>query len=120
MMIKQAFLLIVLSILLVFFPSEFQHVLRFFLYVHNKLAMALGMIFSVDSLGTILQSVLALLIIPVVLGGLFSLIYYFIKHKQFSHTMTVIWVCWAVLLAVVLSQPVHMKSPLAPMQTTSV
>ncbi|MCX7125928.1 MAG: hypothetical protein NTU49_09400 [Gammaproteobacteria bacterium] len=104
MIYKHIVLLIGLSVAAIFFQTQLMNVLQFFMYVHAELAKGLGVIFSLDRVGEIVQSVLALLLIPIVLAILIGVAHYFIRQHHFEHPMMVIWVCWAVLLASVLSQ----------------
>ena len=64
------------------------------------------MIFSGDEVGRVLQSVIALLLIPIVLGTVFAIAHWIMKQAHFPHTMTVIWVSWTILLVTMLSQVV--------------
>lgn len=104
MIYKHAVMLIALSVAAIFFQDQLMHILQFLMYVHAQLAKGLGVIFSLNEVGETVQSVLALLLIPVVLAILFAVAHFFIRQQHFPHTMTVIWVCWAVMLASVLSQ----------------
>ncbi len=113
MMLKHILMLVGLSIAAIFFQNQLMHVLRFFMYVHAQIANGLGVIFSVDAVGEVVQSVIALLLIPAVVGILIAIAHFFIKQQHFPHTMTVIWVCWAVLLASVLSQTGHVTNHVA-------
>ena len=113
MMFKHILLLVGLSIAAIFFQDQLMHVLKFFMYVHNQIANGLGAIFSMDAVGEVVQSVFALLLIPVVLGVLIAIAHFFIKQAHFPHTMMVIWVCWAVLLASVLTQTGHVTNHVA-------
>lgn len=110
MMFKHILLLVGLSIAAIFFQGPLTHILQFFMNVHTQIAKGLGLIFSVDAVGEIVQSVIALLLIPAVVGILVAIAHFFIKQQHFPHTMTVIWVCWAVLLASVLSQTGHVTN----------
>jgi hypothetical protein len=103
-MFKHILLLVGLSVAAIFFQDQLMHMLKFFMYVHNQLANGLGVIFSVDKIGEIVQSVLALLLIPVLIGILIAVLHFFIRKQHFPHMMTTIWVAWAVLLVSVLSQ----------------
>lgn len=103
-MYKHILMLVGLSVAAIFFQDQLMHVLQFFMYVHAQLANGLGVIFSVDAVGEVVQSVIALLLIPAVVGILMAIAHFFIRKQHFPHTLTVIWVCWAVLLAAVLSQ----------------
>lgn len=110
MMFKHILLLIGLSVAAIFFQDQLMHVLKFLMYVHTQIANGLGVIFSVDAVGEVVQSVIALLLIPVVIGVLIAIAHFFIKQQHFPHTMTVIWVCWAVLLAAILTQTGHVTN----------
>ena len=115
MLIKHILLLIVFSILAVFFKDQLVYVLNGLLYVHNMIANGLGDVFSGDSTGVILQAVIALLLIPIVVGVVVSLIHWMFKHALYPHTMEVIWIAWAVLVVAMLSQVV----PAAAAATTA-
>lgn len=115
MMFKQILLLVGLSVAAIFFQSQLTHVLHSIMYIHNQIAKGLGVIFAVDTVGEVVQSVLSLLLIPVVLGILLGIAHFFIKQAHFPHTLTVIWVSWAVLLASILSQSGHVTNQVANM-----
>lgn len=103
-MMKHLLLLIGFSIAAIFFKNDLVHVVHGILLLHNKIASGLGVIFSGDSVGRILQSVIALMFIPVTLGTGVAVAHWFIKQVHFPHTLTVIWVTWAILLATMLAQ----------------
>ena len=117
-MFKHVVLLIGLSVAAIFFQDQLMAALRFFMLVHTELAKGLGDIFSVDKIGEIVQSVFALLLIPVVVGVLLSVLHLFIRKHQFPHTMTTIWVAWAILLVSVLSQTGRVTNHVACFTTT--
>ena len=104
MLVKNVLLLIGLSVAAIFFQDQLMQLLQFLTHIHNVIARGLGVIFSVDSVGEIVQSVLALLLIPVLLGIIISFAHFFVKQVHFPHTLLVIWISWAVLLASVLTQ----------------
>lgn len=102
-MLRSILYLIGLSVAAVFLKTPLIHALHFFMYLHNQIGNGLKVIFSDDSVGKMLQSVLSLLLIPIVLGIVIGLIHFVVKQDHFPHTMTVIWICWAVLLVASLS-----------------
>jgi len=102
-MFKQAVLLIVLSVLAIMGQAQLMGVLKGFFFVHHQIANGLGLIFSESKVGEIVQSVLALLLIPIVVGVLMAVAHFFLRQIHFPHTMSVIWVTWAVCLAAVLA-----------------
>ena len=102
-MLKSILYLIGLTVAAIFLKAQLVHVLHFLMYLYDKIGNGLNVIFSDDPVGKVLQSVLSLLLIPVVMGIVCSLIHFVIKQDHFPHTMVVIWVCWAVLLVASLS-----------------
>jgi flagellar biosynthesis protein FlhB len=118
-MFKHILLLVGLSVAAIFFQDQLMHALKFFMYVHNQLANGLGVIFSVDKVGEVVQSVLALLLIPIVIGVVLALAHFFIRKQHFPHMMTTIWVAWAVLLVSVLSQTGHVTDHAASAAPTT-
>ncbi len=106
MLIKHLLILIVCSVLAVFFKNQLVHVLNGLLYLHNAIANGLSDVFSSDDLGKILQAVIALLIIPLIVGIAVSFIHWMMKHTYYPYTMQIIWIAWAVLLVAMLSQVV--------------
>lgn len=105
-MFKHILFLIGFSVAAVFLKGQLIHVLHFLLAIHDRLANGLGLIFSGDELGRVLQSTLALILIPMVAGIIVTLAHFFLKQVHFPHTMTIVWVVWTVLLVTMLSQVV--------------
>lgn|SRR3990167_3305577 len=113
MLIKNVLFLIVLSIVAIFFQNQLMAVLHGIMSVHHQIIKGLSSIFSIEGAGEIVQSVLALLLMPVVIGICFGIAHFLMKQQHFPHTMSVIWVCWAVLLTAVLSQTGHVTNQTA-------
>ena len=105
-MLKHILLLVGCSIAAVFLKGQLVHVLHALLAIHDRIANGLGIIFSGDEVGRVLQSVIALLLIPIVLGVVVALAHWILKQMHFPHTMTVIWITWTILLVTMLSQVV--------------
>ncbi len=123
-MFKHILVLVGLSVAAIFFQSQLLVVLHLITKIHDQVASGLGVIFSVNAVGEIVQSVLALLLIPVVIGVLVSIAHFFMKQEHFPHTFTVIWVSWAVLVAAILAEEgrvsnhdMHKSKPAATEQT---
>lgn len=109
-MIKNIIMLIVLSVAAIFFQEQLVHLLKIFMTVHREIVKGLSLVFSVSAAGTFVQSVLALLLVPVLVGVLIGVAYYFIRQRHFSYTMVLIWILWALSLAAILSQG-HVTNP---------
>lgn len=101
---KQSFVLIFLSVLAIFFKLQLVNALHALLYVHNQIATWLTLIFAADQTGQLIQSILALTIIPLMIGFLIAITFWLIKRKEMPHIMMTIWVVWTVLLVTMLAQ----------------
>lgn len=110
MMFKHILMLVLLSVAAIFFQNQLLGILNFIMRMHDKIADGLGLIFSVSTVGEMVQSVLALLLIPVVVGVLVATAHFLIKQAHFPHTLHVIWVSWAVLLAAILTDEGHVSN----------
>lgn len=103
-MFKQIVIIILISLAAIFFRAELSRVLDYMVYLHNYFAHALQMIFSGDAVGRYIQDVIALLVIPLIGGGIVALIFWMIKREALPHIMGVIWVVWLVLLVTMIAQ----------------
>lgn len=103
-MIKQVILLIVASIASIFFKNQLVQGIHFLLYSHHQLADTLTGIFATDQTGRMIHDVIALLLIPVVIGGILSLAHWLVKKRPMPHTLAVMWVIWAILVTALLAQ----------------
>lgn len=106
-MFKQIFLLIVLSVVAILFKAQLAVALKFVLMVHTQIAHGLGMIFAFDKAGEIVQSVIALLLIPIVIAVLIAIAHFFIRKAHFPHVVTVVWFVWVILLTTLVSHTVY-------------
>ncbi len=103
-MLKHGFLLVACSIAAIFFKSQLAHILQWLTLLHNKVVSGLSVVFSNDATGAIIQNVIALILIPVVAGGIVALGFYIVKKHSMPHTVLSIWIVWTVLLVTLLAQ----------------
>lgn len=103
-MVKQVILIVLLSLVAIFFRSEISHLLNAVVYAHNAVAKLLHFIFSDDTVGKLIQNVIALLFLPFVAGLIVALIFWLVKRATMPHIMAVVWVLWLVLLITMLAQ----------------
>ena len=68
----------------IFFQSQLLGVLHFVTSIHDQLAKGLGMIFSLNTAGEMVQSVLALLLIPAIIGVIVGIAHFFIGDVRFQ------------------------------------
>lgn len=103
-MIKHIIILVCLSIVAIFLQTELAAVLNFLLLIYQKVMNGLSLVFSVDAVGSTVEAVLTLLLIPGVIAAVVATIYFVIRKRRYAHTMMVVWVMWAILLAALLAK----------------
>ncbi|OGO94584.1 MAG: hypothetical protein A3F10_04130 [Coxiella sp. RIFCSPHIGHO2_12_FULL_42_15] len=111
-MTKQIILIILLSVVTILFQEQLSHVLDSVVFVHNRIAEALRLIFADDNVGRLIQDMIALLLIPVICGLLVASVFWLIKRAQMPHIMAIIWVVWLVLLVTMIAQNTPMSAPM--------
>ncbi|MDF1760191.1 MAG: hypothetical protein P1U40_06610 [Coxiellaceae bacterium] len=97
-MVKHFVLLIIVSIIAVFFRTEVSYVIHGLLMVHDKIVHGLGVVFSGGQWGQLIELSFTLFIIPVVIGLIVMGIYWLIKRTQLPRMMELIWIVWVILL----------------------
>lgn len=103
-MLKQTILIIVLSLIAIFFRLELSHALDILVQAHNGLSHLLRLIFADDAIGRTIQNLIALLLIPVICGLIVGLGFWLVKRATMPHIMAVVWVLWLILLVTMLTQ----------------
>ena len=99
--IKQAILLLILSVLAMFLQNQLAHVLVFMLHLHNIVAGFVGKLTShFGSVGIIIQGIVSLVLIPVLFGLVVSGLFWLVKHMSMPYMMSVIWVVWMIMLVI--------------------
>lgn len=102
--IKHSLFLLVFSMAGLFFRNQLAYALHGLLALHNLLATWLASVFSGDSAGQLIQAIIALILLPVIAGGLTGLIAWLVKKDFLEYTMHTIWVVWLILLCTMLAQ----------------
>lgn len=103
-MLKQSILIIVLSLIAIFFRAELSHALNLLVQAHNGLSHLLRLIFADDPIGRTIQNVIALLLIPAICGLIVGVGFWLVKRTSMPHIMAVVWVLWMILLVTMLAQ----------------
>jgi hypothetical protein len=93
-MLKQIFLIIFASIVIIFFTPFLQHVLHMIVASHDWINNQLKQVFSVGEAGRIIRELLAMLAVPVLVSIFPAAIYWLIKRAWFPWTLEIIWVVW--------------------------
>lgn len=100
-MIIQLILLIAISIVVVIWPGFFAYLLHGLHQSYAYLTHGLGLIFSHSHIGQLIQSTLALLIIPLLIGIICAIGMKIFQKKKISFTMRIVWVVWMLLIATI-------------------
>lgn len=105
-MLKNVVILILLSIVAIFFKIELAAVLHFLVVVHNKIASWIAPIFSGQQIGVMIQSVLSLILLPLLLVLVVAGLYWVIKRGKMPYVVEAMWGVWIILLVTLLAQAV--------------
>ncbi len=103
-MVKQSVWLIVASTVAMLLQDQLSFILKILLLLHNKVAEGLGIIFSRAPAAELIQALIALIIVPVVIGGIVALILWIFKRYKHAHFMMAVWITWMVILVTLLAQ----------------
>jgi hypothetical protein len=95
---KHFIILIIVSLLAVFFRVELQFALHGAMNLHDQLVNLLGVVFSGGRWGKLIELALALFIMPVVIGSVIAGVFWLFKRRTMPSMMEVIWILWFVLL----------------------
>lgn len=98
MLLKQATLYLILSILLILF-TRYVHLLivyidLFFVYINLQLAP----FFNTTFWGVMLRKIVILVSLPLILAGIPALIYRAIKGRTMPYLIPTVWVIWTVIV----------------------
>lgn len=94
-------LLIVLSVLVIFFTKEIQIVLHWIAQAHDFLLNKLVLLINGDKTAKLIQLSLSLIIIPLVLALIPAFIYWIFKRRMMRDYLAVVWVIWFILVTIV-------------------
>jgi len=98
----QSLFLVILSILVILFGDTFSQFLHHLDAAHNYVAKQLSLVFSGTGLGQIIRQILALIIIPIVIGLIPGTLFSMIKRKEMPYQMEVVWFIWIMVAASIL------------------
>lgn len=104
-MLKSIIVLILVSIVALFFQAELGHALRYLVMVHDKIADGLGIVFSKAPAGRLIQETITLIIIPVVIATVIAMVWLMIRRRKMPHLTMTVWIIWIVLFVAISAQP---------------
>jgi len=100
-MLKQVLLVVLLSIIAVFFAHQLNLVLHWIVSFHQLLAHTIDNIFAGGKLGHFIREVVALLLPPLLIAVVIELLMRLIKQDSTRYASYGLWVTWIVLLVLV-------------------
>jgi hypothetical protein len=103
-MLKHSIALIALSIIVVLTMPYAQPGLQFIVSAQTWVSETLTAVFSGGEVGNLIRNVIALLVIPVVIGLIPAFIYWLVKRSWFPYFMEVVWFFWLVQTAALVIQ----------------
>lgn len=97
-MINKLIALIIISILVVFFPHYAETVMGWIIQSHRMIVEFLTSIFSDGQIGRIIQGFLGTIIMPIIIGIVIALLYWLIRRRFFPYFVFVVWTIWLLQL----------------------
>lgn len=98
-MLRHFILLLILSVVAILFLHEVHQVLNVLVYAFNKISGYLSFIFAGDRIGLITRHVIALIILPVLIGLIVNVIYWAFTRRTIPGLFAIIWAVWLLLIA---------------------
>lgn len=98
-MVKHIIAIILLSVVILFTMAYAQQGLELLISVHDWISEILTEVFSDGDIGDISRQLIALLVVPVIIGLIPAVIYWIIHHSWFPYFMQFVWVIWLVQTA---------------------
>lgn len=89
-------IVILLSIVVILFMPQTQHVIEWVVSAHNWVADTLTQVFSGGEAGDLTRKLLALLIIPFAIGLIPVIIFWLVKRRMFPYFMHVVGIVWLI------------------------
>ena len=93
-------ILIILSILAVFFIPELRIILHWIADAHRFLLDKLALVIAGGEIARVIRTTLALVIIPLLLALIPAFFYWLVKRRMMPNYMAVVWVIWCVLITI--------------------
>lgn len=94
-------ILVILSILAVFFIPEVRILLHWIADAHRFLLDKLALLIAGGEIARVVRTTLALVIIPFIIALIPAFFYWLFKRRMMPNYMAVVWVIWFVLLTIV-------------------
>ncbi len=102
-MLKHIVVILLLSVVVLLAMSHVQMGLQGLLSAHDWVAETLKQVFSGGQTGNLIRELIALLVIPSVVGLIFVALYWLIKRHWFPYFIYVVWFVWLVQTAALIA-----------------
>lgn len=93
-MLKQIVAIIALSIAIILSMTYAQLALQFLVDAHSWVSQVLTEVFSGGQAGNLARGLIALLTIPVLIGAIPAVLYWFVRRHWFPYFMEIVWIVW--------------------------
>ncbi|WP_133130354.1 hypothetical protein [Legionella yabuuchiae] len=97
-MLKQGFIYLLLSIIIVVFAEYAQMIIVYLDMLYTFVNLKLAPVFSQSELGIMIRRVFSLVIIPILIAAIPALIYRLIKGKNMPYFIQITWLLWLVIV----------------------
>jgi hypothetical protein len=103
-MIKQVIALIAFSVVVILFTPYAQHGVEWILAAHNWVSELLTQVFTGGPAGDIIRKLLALMAIPITIGMIPVIIYWFMRRHWMPYFMQIVSATWLIQTAALVVQ----------------
>jgi hypothetical protein len=116
MVLRHTAALIILSLLILFIPHALYSLMQSLDSAYQFIVDELDVIFNTSGIGDVLRHLIAILLIPLLAGGIPAGIYWASKRRKMPYTIQIIWIVWiaqAVAVSILSTQLLSVTNHLA-------
>ena len=99
---KHLVTLFILSLIIVIFKAEVSYVISWLFSFYLHMLNWLSYIFSMGSIGLILQKTVSLFLIPLIIAGIITGIFYAFRKKTLAVAPEIAWAVWLAMIVIVI------------------
>ena len=117
---KQGLIFLLLSVVGVYCSGYVTHILGRLDQLDDLARSGIGMVTGhMGEWGSDINSLLGLIILPLLAGAVCAGVFWLVKHVSMPHTMMVVWVTWLIMLVTIYRPPTHTRSVSAAVMSNS-
>lgn len=94
--IKQMFILLALSLAIVFTMSYAQQVIQWLLAGHDWISSLLEDVFTGGQAGNLARGLISLLALPILIALVPTVVYWVLRRHWFPYFIEIVWVVWLI------------------------